>query len=101
MTLTASPARRTSAADARTLDVTEAHGSGDTAVRALDGMTVELPAGWFTAAVGPPGSGRFTLLHCVAGLDSVTSGHVARYAGRGRGRLSRRALGPPAAQAVA
>jgi len=100
MTLTASPARRTSAADARTVDVTEAHGSGDTAVRALDGVIVQVPAGRFTAAVGPPGSGTSTLEHCVAGLDSVTPGQVPRYAGRGH-RLSRRALGTATARSVA
>src|SRR5580765_7704040 len=52
------------------------YGTGDTAVRALDGVTVEFPAGHFTAIMGPSGSGKSTLLHCLAGLDSLTSGKV-------------------------
>jgi putative ABC transport system ATP-binding protein len=52
------------------------YGSGDTAVRALDEITVEFGAGRFTAIMGPSGSGKSTLLHCLAGLDSPTSGHV-------------------------
>ena len=65
-----------SAAAARTVDVTKLYGSGDTAVRALDGVTVAFPPGRFTAMMGPSGSGKSTLMHCVAGLDSVTSGQV-------------------------
>jgi putative ABC transport system ATP-binding protein len=78
MTLTASPRRLPAsvAAAARTVDVTKVYGSGDTAVRALDGVTVDFPAGRFTAIMGPSGSGKSTLMHCVAGLDSVTSGQV-------------------------
>jgi putative ABC transport system ATP-binding protein len=52
------------------------YGSGETAVRALDGVTVELPGGCFTAIMGPSGSGKSTLMHCLAGLDSVTAGQV-------------------------
>ncbi|HEV3227751.1 MAG TPA: ABC transporter ATP-binding protein [Acidimicrobiales bacterium] len=66
----------TKAAVARALDLVKVYGEGDTAVRALDGVTVELPAGHFTAIMGPSGSGKSTLMHCVAGLDSVTSGQV-------------------------
>jgi putative ABC transport system ATP-binding protein len=77
MTLTGSPTRPPSTvAAARTVDVTKVYGSGDTMVRALDGVTVDLPAGRFTAIMGPSGSGKSTLMHCVAGLDSVTSGRV-------------------------
>jgi putative ABC transport system ATP-binding protein len=49
---------------------------GDTEVRALDGVTVDFPAGQFTAVMGPSGSGKSTLLHCMAGLDRPTSGTV-------------------------
>jgi putative ABC transport system ATP-binding protein len=53
---------------------TKVYGRGDTAVRALDGVTVALPAGRFTAVMGPSGSGKSTLMHCLAGLDDLTSG---------------------------
>jgi putative ABC transport system ATP-binding protein len=55
---------------------TKVYGAGDTAVRALDGVTIGLPAGRFTAIMGPSGSGKSTLMHCMAGLDSLTSGRV-------------------------
>jgi putative ABC transport system ATP-binding protein len=52
------------------------YGSGATAVRALDDVTVDLPAGRYTAVMGPSGSGKSTLMHCIAGLDDLTSGQV-------------------------
>ena len=61
---------------ARTLEATKVYGSGDTAVVALDRVTVELPTGEFTAVMGPSGSGKSTLLHCLAGLDRLTGGRV-------------------------
>src|SRR5207302_7580664 len=77
---TAAPAQPsstvTSVVAARAVDVTKLYGSGDTAVRALDGVSVELVRGEFTAIMGPSGSGKSTLMHCLAGLDNVTSGSV-------------------------
>lgn len=61
---------------ARAVDATKVYGAGDTAVRALDGVSVEIPAGRFTAIMGPSGSGKSTLMHSLAGLDSLTSGQV-------------------------
>ena len=66
----------TSATVARAIELVKVYGTGDTAVRALDGVTVDLPGGHFTAIMGPSGSGKSTLMHCVAGLDTVTSGRV-------------------------
>jgi putative ABC transport system ATP-binding protein len=66
----------TAPAAARAVAVTKVYGTGETAVRALDGLSVEFPSGRFTAVMGPSGSGKSTLMHCLAGLDQVTSGHV-------------------------
>ncbi|MEW9554870.1 ABC transporter ATP-binding protein [Nonomuraea sp. NPDC050783] len=56
--------------------VTKVYGSGEGEVRALDGISLQLPAGSFTAMMGPSGSGKSTLMHCAAGLDAPTSGTV-------------------------
>jgi putative ABC transport system ATP-binding protein len=63
-------------AAARAVDATKIYGSGDTAVRALDGVSIEFDTGHFSAIMGPSGSGKSTLMHCLAGLDTLTSGHV-------------------------
>jgi putative ABC transport system ATP-binding protein len=57
-------------------EVRKTYGRGNGAVTALDGVTVDFPAGTFTAVMGPSGSGKSTLLHCAAGLDQPTSGSV-------------------------
>src|SRR5580693_3357455 len=62
------------AAAARAVGLTKTYGSGDVAVRALDGVNVEFGRGGFTAVMGPSGSGKSTLMHCMAGLDVPTSG---------------------------
>src|SRR5690606_3650548 len=52
------------------------YGEGDGAVTALRGVSATFARGQFTAIMGPSGSGKSTFLHCMAGLDRVTSGSV-------------------------
>lgn len=74
MTTTQTPV--TGAIAARIDNGVKTYGSGDTEVRALDGVTAEFARGRFTAIMGPSGSGKSTLLHCTAGLDVLTDGRV-------------------------
>jgi putative ABC transport system ATP-binding protein len=57
-------------------DLVKTYGSGDGAVTALRGVSAAFVRGQFTAVMGPSGSGKSTFLHCLAGLDTVTSGSV-------------------------
>ncbi len=63
-------------AAARAVDATKVYGDGDFALRALDGVTLDIPAAQFTAIMGASGSGKSTLMHCLAGLDTLTAGEV-------------------------
>jgi putative ABC transport system ATP-binding protein len=63
-------------AAARAVDLTKVYGKGQAEVRALDGVTLDLFAGQFTAIMGPYGSGKSTLMHCLAALDTATSGQA-------------------------
>ena len=56
--------------------LTKDYGSGENLVHALRGVDVEFERGRFTVIMGPSGSGKSTLMHTLAGLDTVTSGHV-------------------------
>jgi len=78
VTLDAPRADRPSDADlvVSARDLTRRYGSGDTAVDALRGVSLDIPRGQLTAIMGPSGSGKSTLMHILAGLDMPTSGAV-------------------------
>ena len=76
---------------ARIRDLVKTYGSGDALVRALDGVSLDLEAGQFTAIMGPSGSGKSTLMHCAAALDRADSGTV-HIGDQELGRLGDRAL---------
>ena len=58
-------------------DLTRIYGEGETAVRALQGVSLDIPTGDLTAIMGPSGSGKSTLMHILAGLDKPTAGEVS------------------------
>src|SRR6201984_1669433 len=64
---------------------------GDTLIRAVDGVSIEVRTGEFVALLGTSGSGKSSLLNLIAGLDRPTSGAVI-VGGKDLARLSREDL---------
>jgi putative ABC transport system ATP-binding protein len=77
----------------QTHELTKVYGEGDTAVHALDGVSLGIERGEMVAIMGPSGSGKSTLLHLLGALDTPSSGRILlagqRYDGLGDGELTR------------
>ncbi|MEG0266976.1 MAG: ABC transporter ATP-binding protein [Bacilli bacterium] len=57
-------------------NLTKTYGKGETLIRALDGINLQIESGEFVAITGKSGSGKSTLLHIIGGVDNPTSGNV-------------------------
>jgi len=75
----------------RTDDVCRHYAMGESLIRAVDGISIDVPAGEFVALLGTSGSGKSSLLNLIAGLDRPTSGAVI-VEGKDLARLSREDL---------
>lgn len=75
----------------QTKNLTKYYGEEPLVVKALDGITLQLEQGSFTAIVGTSGSGKSTLLHMLGGLDTPTGGSVV-VDGQSLGKMSRSEL---------
>jgi putative ABC transport system ATP-binding protein len=73
----AAAATQASVAAVEAVALSRRYGEGDNAVDALRGVSLQVPAGQYTAVMGPSGSGKSTLMHILAGLDRPSDGSVA------------------------
>ena len=89
MAANSNPASATTAI--RTENVCRHYTMGESLIRAVDGVSIEVPAGEFVALLGTSGSGKSSLLNLIAGLDRPTSGLVM-VEGKDLARLSREDL---------
>ncbi|MGP4101369.1 ABC transporter ATP-binding protein [Nonomuraea sp. KM90] len=80
-----------SSAAVRACGLVKTHGQGQSRVRAVDEVDLEVPQGQMLAVMGPSGCGKSTLLHLLGGLERATGGEVW-VAGRRVDTLSERAL---------
>ena len=71
-----STALRSGGLAVQTRELTKTYGSGETTVRALDRVSIEIPRGEMLAIMGPSGSGKSTLLHLLGALETPTSGTI-------------------------
>jgi len=81
-------------------DVHKVYHRGENEVRAVQGLTLDVPDGSFAAVIGPSGSGKSTLLHLIGCLDTPTAGEIeldgmnlSRLSSNGRAELRARRVG--------
>ncbi|HWL87568.1 MAG TPA: ABC transporter ATP-binding protein [Polyangiaceae bacterium] len=60
----------------RLVGIEKTYFRGDEAVKVLDKLSIDIPAGSYEALMGPSGSGKSTLLNLIAGLDRPTAGSI-------------------------
>jgi putative ABC transport system ATP-binding protein len=75
----------------RTEDLHRHYAMGQSLIRAVDGVSIEIATGEFVALLGSSGSGKSSILNLLAGLDSPTSGNVTVH-GKNLAQLSREDL---------